>query len=123
MNSTDNDELDAMLGALFDDVLTPIAGAMRSRGEQPFPLKPDVSWLSYYVRRRRSTTTAADFTSASCRDADEFEQRLQAHWQALGRHELAAQVAQFGSVARAAMAARSDLPPKEDLSPFVYAMF
>ena len=64
MNSTDNDELDAMLGALFDEVLTPIANAMRARGEHPFPLKPDVSWLSYYVRRRRSTTTAADFTSA-----------------------------------------------------------
>lgn len=123
MNSTENDELDAMLGTLFDEVLMPIANGMQARGEQPFPLKPDVSWLSYYVRRRRSTTTPADFTSASCRDIDEFEQRLAAHWQGLGRHELAAQVAQFGKVARAAMAARNDKPARAELSPYVYVMF
>lgn len=123
MNSTENDAMHALLGALFDDVLMPIATGIQARGEQPFPLKPDVSWLSYYVRRRRSTTTAADFTSASCRDIDEFEQRLAAHWQGLGRHALAAQVAQFGAVARATWAARGNEPAKVELSPYVYVMF
>jgi hypothetical protein len=119
MNSIENDDL----GALFDDVLMPIAQRLRDEGAHVFPLAPDVSWLSYYVRRKRSAMTAPDFSSASCSDVAEFEQRLAAHWRALGRDELAAQVARFGAVARAARAAQADVPAKVELSPYVYAMF
>lgn len=123
MNSTDNDDVDAMLGALFDEVLLPIAQRMQAEGAQVFPLAPDVSWLSYYVRRKRSAMAPADFSSASCSHVGEFEQRLQAHWQALGRHELAAQAGQFAKVAQAAMEAQEEVAPKVELSPYVYAMF
>ena len=41
--------------------------------------------------------TRADFTGASCVDVADLELRLAAHWQALGRHELAAQAARFGA--------------------------
>lgn len=122
MNSTD-DEAVAMLGALFDEVLMPIAQRMKDEGMQVFPLAPDVSWLSYYVRRKRSAMRPDDFSSASCRDLGEFGQRLQAHWDGLGRHELAAQAGRFAKAARTARSALSQLPAQEQPSPYVYAMF
>ena len=121
MNSTD--ALDAGMGALFDDVLMPLSARMHSEGEQAFPLRPDVSWLSYYVRRRRSVATADDFTSASCTSAAEFEERLAAHWQAMGRRGLLPHVAQFGTAAKLARAACAGRKAQPELSPYVYAMF
>jgi hypothetical protein len=123
MSSIENDDVDAMLGALFDDVLMPMAERMRAAGVEVFPRAPDVSWLSYYVRRKRSAMTAPDFSSASCSDIDEFERRLAAHWQGLGRRELASQAGHFGSIARAAVEAQADEPARIELSPYVYAMF
>ena len=124
MNSTENqDAVGAMLGALFDEVLMPMAQRMQAAGVDVFPRAPDVSWLSYYVRRKRSAMDADDFSSASCSDVDEFGQRLAAYWQALGRHELAAQVNQFVAIARVAREAQGDGPAKAELSPYVYAMF
>lgn len=123
MNSTDDDEAGAMLGALFDEVLMPIARRMQADGTQVFPLAPDVSWLSYYVRRKRSAMAPADFSGASCSDVGQFEERLREHWEGLGRHELAAQVGLFGTAARAALAAQANVPAKAELSPYVYAMF
>ncbi len=123
MNSIDVDDVDAMLGALFDEVLMPMAQRMQADGVEAFPRAPDVSWLSYYVRRKRSAMKPDDFSSASCSDVDEFEQRLAAHWQGLGRHELVAHVSQFASIARAAIHAQADVPARVELSPYVYAMF
>ena len=123
MNSIDDDEVGALLGVLFDEVLLPIATRMQAAGAAVFPLAPDVSWLSYYVRRKRSAMAAADFSAASCADVEELEARLAAHWLALGRHELAAQVAHFGSAARAARAAQAGSKVKAEVSPYVYAMF
>lgn len=122
MNSTE-DDAGAVLGALFDEVLMPIAQRMKAEGAQVFPLAPDVSWLSYYVRRRRSAMTAPDFSSASCSDVAEFEQRLRAHWEGLGRHELAEKADLFGKAASAAIAAQANVPATVELSPYVYAMF
>jgi hypothetical protein len=123
MNSTNEDLIAAQMGALFDDVLRPIAQAMRADGVQAFPLEPDVSWLSYYVRRKRATMTRDDFTGASCIDIAELELRLAAHWQALGRHELAAQASRFAAAASAAKALMAADAPESELSPYVYAMF
>ena len=124
MNSIENqDDTGAMLGALFDEVLMPMAQRMRAAGVEVFPRAPDVSWLSYYVRRKRSAMGAADFSSASCSDVDEFGQRLAAHWQDLGRHELATQVNHFVAIARVAREAQAAAPAKAELSPYVYAMF
>lgn len=123
MNSTDEALMAAAMGPLFDKVLLPMAERLRASGVQPFPLEPDVSWLSYYVRRKRASMTRDDFTAASCADVADFERRLAAHWQALGRHELAAQAAQFGAVARAARALLAAQAPEAELNPYVYAMF
>ena len=119
MNSTDDDSL----GAYFDIVLMPMAARMRREGRTPFPLAPDVTWLSYYVRRKRSTMTPADFGAASCADIAQLEAQLAAHWHALGRQQLAEAVAAVGAAARAARAAREPGPGSAEVSPYVYAMF
>ncbi len=120
MNSTDDVEMAARLGALFDTLLLPLAQRMQAEGIQAFPMAPDVSWLSYYVRRRRSSMGPADFDSAACAGLAELEARLAAHWLALGRTELAAQAGQFAAAARVPAADGAD---GAELSPYVYAMF
>lgn len=120
MNSTDTE---ALLGALFDEVLMPIAAHMRSAGVEAFPRAPDVSWLSYYVRRKHSAMTADDFQRPACGGIAEFEARLAAHWKALGRDALAAQAGHFAHAAAAARAERDAGAIKPALSPYVYAMF
>jgi hypothetical protein len=120
MNST---ETDLLLGSLFDEVLMPIAAKMREAGIEAFPRTPDVSWLSYYVRRKHSAMTADDFQRPACNSSAELEARLAAHWQALGRHELAAQAAQFAQAADCARREREAGAVKPVLSPYVYAMF
>ena len=123
MNSTDrhdDEQLAAQLGALFDELLLPMAQQLRARGAAPFPLAPDVSWLSYYVRRRRSFMTPPDFSSASCADVAELAERLRRHWQGLGRDALAEQAGRFAAVAQVLPAGRV---AESELSPYVYAMF
>jgi hypothetical protein len=123
MNSTDDALMAAAIGPLFDEVLMPMAQRLRDSGVQPFPLEPDVSWLSYYVRRKRAAMTRADFTGASCVDVADLELKLAAHWQAMGRQDLAAQVASVGAAARAAQALLKAEAPEAELNPYVYAMF
>ncbi len=123
MNSTNDALMAAAMGPLFDEVLLPMAQRMQAAGVQAFPLEPDVSWLSYYVRRKRASMTRDDFTGASCVDVADLERRLAAHWQALGRHELAAHAHRFGEAAGAAQAVLAADSPDSELSPYVYAMF
>jgi hypothetical protein len=123
-NSQIDDQDDtAMLGALFDEHLMPLAERLNAEGKSAFPLAPDVSWLSYYVRRKRSAMVADDFTHAACADSAELELRLAAHWAELGRHELAALAPQFARVAQAARARHAGQVLQAELSPYVYAMF
>ena len=123
MSSTKEEQLAQLMGALFDEVLLPIAARMGADGVQAFPLAPDVSWLSYYVRRRRSAMAHDDFASAACADTAEFEQRLGAHWRALGRTELAGHAARFAAAAQAARPLLAAATPADQASPYVYAMF
>jgi hypothetical protein len=123
MTSIDDALMAKAMGALFDEVLLPMAERMHANGIQPFPLEPDVSRLSYYVRRKCASMTRADFTGASCVDVTDLEQKLSAHWEALGRHELAAQAAHFGAAAKAAQTLLASEKPEAELNPYVYAMF
>lgn len=119
MSSTDDDSL----GSYFDQVLMPMAAAMRGEGRLPFPVAPDVTWLSYYVRRKRSAMEPDDFTSASCASIAELEAQLAAHWEGLGRVQLAASVGQVAIAAQAAKASHEPGPGSAEVSPHVYAMF
>ncbi|MCC6072009.1 hypothetical protein ACFSQU_20970 [Massilia sp. GCM10020059] len=123
MSSTKEEQLAQLMGALFDEVLLPIAERMQAAGVQAFPLAPDVTWLSYYVRRRRSAMSHDDFTSAACADTAQLEQRLGAHWRSLGRHELAGHAARFAAAAQAARPLLAAGEAAGEPSPYVYAMF
>ena len=120
MSSTKDDEIREAAGALFDRVLAPMAESMRASGSHPFPLKPDASRDSYYVRRAKCAMTHGDFTAPSCTDFDDFERRLAAFWTAIGRHELACKVSHFAAAARAVYALGEQ---DAEVSPFVYVMF
>ena len=123
MNSTEQAELQATIGQLFDDVLAPISARMRADGIAAFPLAPDYAWLSYYVRRKRSSMTREDFLGPSCADPADLERRLGAYWSALGRHELVSHVARFGEAAQTAQNVLRSARADPDLPPYVYAMF
>jgi hypothetical protein len=123
MNSTDEKKLHEAIGAFFDDVLMPMAERMSAKGVEPFPLKPDVSQLSYYGRRSTCSMKPADFVAPSCVDFDDLERRLAAHWKACGRHDLAAEVSHIGAVSRSAHAAHDRAKQEPEVSPFIYAMF
>ena len=123
MNSTKEEQLAQLMGALFDEVLAPMAARMRADGVEAFPLAPDVTWLSYYTRRRRSSMAHGDFTSAACADTAELERRLAAYWHAQGRHELAGHAARMAQAAEAARPLLAAAAPAAEPSPYVYAMF
>jgi hypothetical protein len=118
MNSTD-----IKLGVLFDEVLLPMHDHLRAEGRLPFPVAPDVTWLSYYVRRKHSSMTPADFSAASCADLDELSMRLAAHWTALGRLALAREVPSVVSAAKAAREGQEAGLQSAEVSPYVYVMF
>ena len=120
MSSTKDDKIRDAAGALFDGVLAPMAESMRASGDCPFPLKPDASRDSYYVRRAKHAMTHGYFTAPSCADFDDFERRLAGYWEALGRHELASKVSHFAATARAVYALGEQ---DAEVSPFVYVMF
>ena len=123
MSSTDDDKLREAIGALFDEVLMPMAERMRASGAQPFWMKPDATWLSYYARRYPCSMTHDDFTSASCIDFEDFERRLAAYWKARGRHELVDEVSRITTITRTAHAAFARDKQDAEVSPFIYVMF
>lgn len=123
MSSTDDDRLREEIGALFDDLISPIAERMRAGGMQPFPVRPDASLGSYFAPRAQVSMARDDFTAPSCLDPDDFADRLAAHWEALGRHELRDGVPRIAAVARAAHAAFEADRQDADVSPFIYVMF
>lgn len=45
MNSTDDDAMAARLGALFDELVLPLAQRLRHEGKEVFPLAPDRWWF------------------------------------------------------------------------------
>ncbi len=109
--------------SLFDTVILPYSKTIAASGKAPFAVEPDISRLSYYVRRTRSTMKPEDFNGASCADETEFEQCMAAHWTRVGRHDLAAHAGRFAAEARTARLARAKTQTTGDPSPYIYAMF
>lgn len=123
MSSIEDGKLRELGSAFFDDVLMPMAGRMRASGATPFLLRPDAARATYYVPRARRSMTHDDFTAPSCLDFEEFEQRLAAHWSALGRDALAAEAGRVADLARAAHATFAPDEQDGEVSPYIYVMF
>jgi|SoiMethySBSTD1v2_1073268.scaffolds.fasta_scaffold3542928_2 hypothetical protein len=120
MSSTDSDTFPEVVSALFDEVLAPMAEAIRASGRQPFPLKPEATCQTYYLSREKRTMTRNDFIATSCSDFADLEIRLSAYWTALGRDDLAAEVPRFVAAARAL---HTHAEQDSEVSPFVYVMY
>ena len=118
MSSIDEGMLRALAAPLFD-VLT--AGC--AHGQVPFPLGPNPRLASYYAQRAHTTMGLADFLAPSCLAADEFGERLAAHWRANDHPELATHAPQVAEAARALHALHEAARPQAALSPYVYQMF
>jgi len=120
MSSTDDKSAQAM-AALFDEVIAPMVRSARAGSTSPFPLKPDPSLASYYLTRPNPAMTREDFVAPSCMNFEELEERLAAHWRALGRDDLVAAVPRFVAAARASYATGKE--QDGEVSPFVYVMY
>ena len=115
MSSTDQDlEVDS----LFDEVLLPLAA--KAGSEPPFPLGPDPSLATYFVRCAKPSMTRDDFTAPSCIGFDDFEKSLAAYWLGEGKPELAALAPRF---ARAAKIIHAPAAEGAEVSTFIYVMF
>ena len=118
MSSIDEKALRALTDPLFDALTADGVSA-----QPPFPLGPDRSLASYYVRRPHGAMTREDFLGASCLDAGEFEQRLAAYWEAAGQPALAARAPLAAGAARALHALYQEARPEAEVSPYIYQMF
>lgn len=118
MSSIDEKALRALTDPLFDALTADGVSA-----QPPFPLGPDASLASYYVRRPHGAMTREDFLAPSCLDAEEFEQRLAACWEAAGRPALAARAPLAARAARALHALYLEARPEAEVSPYIYQMF
>jgi hypothetical protein len=80
-----------LAGNLFDEVIAPLAGEHRSRGEAPpFPLWRDPDAPTYFVPSTVSRMTSFDFPGGGT--ADGLVDALGAYWSAEGEVGLAASV-------------------------------
>jgi len=118
MSSIDEKALRALTDPLFDALTAEGVSAL-----PPFPLGPDPSLPSYYVRRPHGAMTREDFLAPSCLNADEFEQRLAAYWEAAGQPALAARARLAAGAARALRALYQEARPEAEVSPYIYQMF
>lgn len=114
---------DGSPASLFDTVIGPLSEQMIRSGKHPFALAPDISRLSYFVRRTRSAMKPEDFHGAACADIGELERCLATHWIRTGRPLLAAQAAHFGAAAHKARMLRASASTDGEVSPYVYVMF
>ena len=114
MSSTeDRERSEAALRAFFRDELAPAAEALRARGEELFPLRPDASMDSYW----ETPAEGDDFEEL---DPDAIAAALSARWESLGLDELKALVEPLMRIARELEVTEE---PTSEVSPFVYVMY
>ena len=93
MSSTEAgvDSVRAVAGALFDELVVPLAEARKAAGRQSyFPLKGESGAKSYYVAPLASVMKPADFEFPGGGTADGLIDALTAYWADQGQTELAA---------------------------------
>ncbi|WP_428423769.1 hypothetical protein [Methylibium sp.] len=91
-----------MSGALFDDVLVPLAEARRTSGAPPyFPPWKDATVSSYFVRSEVTRLTSTDFEFPGDGYAEGLVDSLEAWWREHGDRELAVAAPRLKAVANA----------------------
>ena len=121
LNPTESAEL---AGALFDDVLTPLANAKREAGAEPyFALGRDDGLASYFVRPAVTSMRPADFEFPGDGGSEGLIEALVAHWTREGEAELAATALLALDLTEASLKVRTGPPgdDERDLSAPVWA--
>ena len=80
-----------MAGALFDEILVPLADARRGSGAQPFfPLEQEANRASYFVAPALRVMSPADFELKVGAKSEDLIDALAAYWARRGETGLAA---------------------------------
>ena len=106
-----------LIREFFDSELMPIAQRLRDAEQPPFPLCGNASQGTYYVTRRRTAMSPADFEVFGLSSIDDFEPALAQLWKQQGWSALAPGL---GRLARALYFAEDR---DQEISPFIYVMF
>lgn len=101
MSQTDSARSARLAGALFDEVVAPLAQERRARGKQSeFPLGPEPA-STYFTPPGLRTMESADFEIAGGGTIDGLLEALVAHWAARGEAELVALAPRMREIAAA----------------------
>ncbi len=102
MSSTDEEHARGLAGALFDEVIRPLAEARRVAGQQAyFPLAGDAGAKSYFEEPILGVMQPADFEFPGGGTADGLVDTLSALWTAEGETGLAAMAPRLKEIAEA----------------------
>jgi hypothetical protein len=102
MNLSRSDRSIQLAGALFDEVLVPLAKARRGSGAPPyFPLQEEASRASYFVPPSLRVMSPADFELEVGRKSEALIDALAAYWARQGESGLAAMAPRLKQIADA----------------------
>jgi hypothetical protein len=123
MSSTDDNIIDQLAGALFDEVVSPLGRSRVSAGKQAyFPTAQDMSALTYYSEPLARVMQRTDFEFPGSGTVKGLISALTAHWVAQGEPDLAAMSPRLNEIAEAAR--DEDAPVGDgDVNIFRYTMY
>ncbi|MBX7165040.1 MAG: hypothetical protein K1X74_01705 [Pirellulales bacterium] len=122
MSSTEVDRTRALAGALFDEVIVPLAARRKAAGQQAyFPLAGEPGAKTYYEQPLLGKMQPADFEFPGGGTPEGLLEALARYWQGQGETDLAAMVPRLKEIATAvADAAHAD---DGSVSILCYTMF
>lgn len=102
MSSTDEDRARRLAGALFDELVTPLAEARKVAGKQAyFPLAGEAGAKTYYEEPVLRAMQPGDFEFPGGGTAEGLVDALAASWAAEGETDLAAMAPRLKEIAAA----------------------
>ncbi len=102
MSSTDEDHARKLAGALFDDVVAPLAESQRAAGKEAyFPLAGEAGAKSYYAAPMLRTMQPADYEFPGGGTAEGLVEALAQSWAVEGETGLAAMAPRLKEIAEA----------------------
>jgi hypothetical protein len=112
--SQDNGELDKQLERFFREVLVPLAETARKNGVEFFPLGPGATGSSYYSEcgEKRTYLHGVELSN--------LENEVEQLWETGDFPELASIA---GKIAEFSELLKENEDEKDEISPFIYAMF
>ena len=104
----------------FSKEVLPLSKKMKTDGKVFFPTAFDANAPSYYIKRKKTTMTKADFEVAGLESYESFGKAVEEMWRAQGEPELAALAPWLARLSKELYAAEEQ---SGEVSPFIYVMF